>query len=219
MSHQPAAYRPRHVVILAHPNPGSFNGLIAEAYCEAVRSCGQEAIIRDLYAMGFEPALQASERPAKSGFALSRDVISELEAIRGSDVFVTVFPIWFGMPPAMMVGYIDRVLGAGVTAGQMQDRDADTIMRGKRLVSITTSGNSKHWLNQQGQIQSLKTILGGYLLNAFGLRDYDDLHFGETVEGLEQTFVDQLFDDVDQRARSVCAAVAADRVNDASTIV
>lgn len=92
MSHQPAAYSPRHVVILAHPDPGSFNGLIVDAYCQVVRSCGQEAIVRDLYEMGFDLALKASERPAKYGFALSKDVLAELDAIRGSDVFVTVFP-------------------------------------------------------------------------------------------------------------------------------
>lgn len=74
----------------------------------------------------------------------------------------------------MMVGYIDGVLGAGVTARQ---------------------------------IQSLKTILGSYFLNAFGSRAYEELHFGETVEGLAKEFVDQ-------RVRSLCAAVAADRASD-----
>lgn len=215
MSHQPTAYRPRHVVILAHPEPGGFNGLVADAYCEAVRSCGQEAIVRDLYAMRFNPALEASERPGKEGFALSQDVISELDAIRSSDVFVAVYPIWFGMPPAMMVGYVQRVLGAGVTVRQVQDRDADTIMRGKRLVVISTSGNSKAWLNHEHQIQSLRSIMGEYLVHAFGFKAFDDLHFGETVEGLEQLFVDQLLADVDRHARKICAAVTTDRTNDA----
>ncbi|MDR7256412.1 NAD(P)H dehydrogenase (quinone) [Sphingomonas sp. BE270] len=216
MSHQPTAYRPRHVVVLAHPEPGGFNGLVADAYCETVRSCGQEAIIRDLYAMGFDPALKASERPGKQGFALSQEVITELDTIRSSDVFVAVYPIWFGMPPAMMVGYIQRVLGAGVTARQVQNRDGDTVTRDKRLVVISTSGNSKAWLNHEHQIQSLRTIMGEYLVNAFGFRDYEDLHFGETVEGLDQLFVDQLLADVDRRARSICAAVSADRPSDAA---
>ncbi|WP_454887510.1 NAD(P)H-dependent oxidoreductase [Sphingomonas oryzagri] len=70
MSRQPAFYQPRHVVILAHPNPGSFNGLVADAYCDAVRTCGQEAIVRDLYALGFDPALKDHERPGRPGFAL-----------------------------------------------------------------------------------------------------------------------------------------------------
>lgn len=216
MSHQHTMYCPRHVVILAHPEPGGFNGLVADAYCEAVRSCGQEAIVRDLYALGFDPALKASERPGKEGFALSHDVIAELDAIRSSDVFVAVYPIWFGMPPAMMVGYIQRVLGAGVTARDVQERNADTVMRGKRLFTISSSGNSNAWMNQEHQIQSLRSILGEYLLHAFGFRDYEDLLFGETTEGLDQLFVDQLLADVDRRARRICVAVSADRTSKTS---
>lgn len=211
MSHQSAVYCPRHVVILAHPEPASFNGLIADAYCDAVKACGQEAIVRDLYAMDFDPMLKGSERPAKNMFALSPDVVSELDIIRSADVFVTIFPIWFGMPPAALVGYVQRVLGAGVTAQQVLKGEADTVMRGKRLVSISTSGNSKAWLNKQNQTQSLRTILGEYLVHAFGLSNYEEMHFGETVEGLDQLFVDQLLDDVDRRARQICAAVAAGR--------
>ncbi|RYD24610.1 MAG: flavodoxin family protein, partial [Lysobacteraceae bacterium] len=40
----------RHVVILGHPAENSFNHAIADQYCTAVRACGQEAVLRDLYA-------------------------------------------------------------------------------------------------------------------------------------------------------------------------
>jgi hypothetical protein len=42
MSEQPTSYKPRHVVVLAHPNPSSFNALVADAYCQSVMRCGQE---------------------------------------------------------------------------------------------------------------------------------------------------------------------------------
>lgn len=74
MSKQPAYFRPRHAVILAHPNPASFNGLVANSYCDAVHACGQEAIVRDLYALGFDPLLKDGERPGATGFHLSTDV-------------------------------------------------------------------------------------------------------------------------------------------------
>ena len=211
MSKQPAFYRPRHAVILAHPNPSGFNGLVADAYCDAVHACKQEAIVRDLYALGFDPLLKDSERPGTAGFNLSKDVEAELDAIRGSDVLVLVYPIWFGMPPAMMKGYVDRVLGAGVTPDQVQRRTADTLLRGKRLVSITSSGASNAWLNEQDQMDSLRDVFGRYLLHAFGMKFYEDLHFGETVEGLDQDYVDANLAQVDERARAICAAVAADR--------
>jgi len=217
MSHPPAFYSPRHVVVLAHPNRSSFNGLVADAYCEAVRACGQEAIVRDLYGMGFDPLLKDHERPGRQGFALSNDVEAEHDAIRGSNVFVMVYPIWFGMPPAMMKGYVDRVLGAGVTPQDVRHRTALTLMKGQRLVNITSSGASKHWLNEQDQMEALRNVLGRYLLHAFAIKAYEDLHFGETTEGLDQEYIDQNLAVVDQRARSICAAVAADRAAHGAT--
>lgn len=105
----------RHVVILAHPDPQSFNAAVAHTYCEAVRECGQVAILRDLYAMKFDPVLKNEERPDRRGFEVAGDVGAELEAIEGCEVVAFIYPIWFGLPPAMMKGYVDRVIGAGVT--------------------------------------------------------------------------------------------------------
>ncbi|UAK23091.1 NAD(P)H-dependent oxidoreductase [Sphingomonas nostoxanthinifaciens] len=216
MPHPPAFYSPRHVIVLAHPSRNSFNGLIADAYCDAVRSCGQEAIVRDLYGIGFDPVLKEHERPGRQSFVPSKDVEAEHDAIRGSDVFVMVYPIWFGMPPAMMKGYVDRVLGAGVTPQGVRDRTAMTLMKGQRLVNITSSGASKKWLNAQDQIESLRSVLGRYLLHAFQISDYQDIHFGETVEGLDQEYVDQNLRVVDDRARRICATITAERAAQAS---
>lgn len=211
MSEQPTSYKPRHVVVLAHPNMSSFNGLVADAYCEAVQRCGQEAILRNLYANGFDPVLSEQERPRRAGVTLSPDVKREHDILRGSDVFVLVYPIWFGMPPAMMKGYVDRVLGAGVTAEQVVHGDAMTLMKGQRLASITSSGASSAWLKKQDQIESLRNVFGRYLMHAFDMKSYDDLHFGETVEGLAPDFVDPLVDRVKDFAARMCASVAQDR--------
>jgi len=200
------------VVVLAHPNPSSFNGLVAGEYCRAVRECGQEPIVRDLYSMGFDPLLREEERPRKSGTTISPDVKREHDALRGSDVFVLVYPIWFGMPPAMMKGYVDRVLGAGVTAQQVEHGDAMTLMKDQRLVSITSSGASASWLKKQDQIESLRNVFGRYLVHAFDMKSYDDIHFGETVEGLSQDFIDPLLGRVEDFAKRICAAVVQDQL-------
>lgn len=211
MTHQSPVYSPRHAVILANPNPGSFCGQVADGYCDAVRACGQEAIVRDLYALGFDPTLKTIERPGDLEFSLSRDVVAEMDAIRSSDVFVMIFPIWFGMPPAILIGYIQRVFGAGVAVKQFQDGASQTFMHDKRLVSICTSGTSKTWLGQQKQVQSLKTLMGDYLVHGLGFRSHEDMLFGETVPDLDQMYMDKIVDDVAYRARRICAEVAAER--------
>jgi NAD(P)H dehydrogenase (quinone) len=215
MSDQSALYRPRHVVVLAHPSPQSFNGLVADAYCRAVKRHGQDAIVRDLYAVGFDPLLKDSERPHDAGTKLSRDVEYELAVLRDTDVFVLVYPIWFGMPPAILKGYLDRVLGAGVTAHHVQDGKAASLLAGKRLISISSSGASRAWLNQQGQLESLHTLMGTYLVKAFGMKSFANLHFGETVDGLAQDFIDPLLGQVENFATKICEAVAAERAGSA----
>src|SRR3546814_9121520 len=92
---------PKHAVILCHPKRDSFNGAVADAYCAAVRDIGHEVCLRDLYRIGFDPVLKDIERPGDPGFQSLPDVAEEVRLISGASVFVLIYPIWFGTPPAM----------------------------------------------------------------------------------------------------------------------
>ncbi|UAK23092.1 NAD(P)H-dependent oxidoreductase [Sphingomonas nostoxanthinifaciens] len=208
---QQAFASPRHVVVLAHPNADSFNASVVRTYCETACSCGQETIVRDLYAMDFNPVLTDDERPQKQGVRLSPDVEAELAVIRGADIYTFVYPIWFAMPPAMMIGYIDRVIGAGVTARAIQDRAGESVLSGQHMLNITSSATRDVWLDEQGQVQSLRTLVGDYLRNALAARSCEHLHLGGVVEGNSKRFVDQALYEVFERARKVCAMLAAER--------
>ena len=48
-------------LILAHPNPGSFNHAIAEAAADELRRSGHEATLHDLCREQFPPDLTAVE--------------------------------------------------------------------------------------------------------------------------------------------------------------
>jgi NAD(P)H dehydrogenase (quinone) len=201
----------RHVVILVHPDPQSFNAAIAHAYCAAVRECGQEAILRDLYAMKFDPVLKNEERPDRRGFEIAPDVRAELAAIKGCDVVALIYPIWFGQPPAMMKGYLDRVIGAGVTPHQVQDRAAQGPLTAGHMITIATSGARDAWLDEQGQLDSLRDLASRYLFRAFAMKSADYLHIGSIVEGLPKRFIDEHLFDVRERARDVCTRIAMER--------
>ncbi|MDF0543914.1 NAD(P)H-dependent oxidoreductase [Sphingobium sp. H39-3-25] len=201
----------RHVVVLAHPDPTSFNAAVARAYCEAVQECGQEVILRDLYAMNFNPILRNEERPDRHGFEITPDVRAELDAIKGCDVVAFIYPIWFGLPPAMMKGYVDRVIGSGVTPHQVQERAGQGPLTAGHMVSITTSGARDAWLGEQGQMESLRELSSRYLFRAFSMKSAHYLHIGSIVEGLAERFADRHLFDVQEKARSVCATVAVER--------
>lgn len=201
----------KHVVVLAHPDPASFNAQVAKAYCDTVRECGQEAVLRDLHAMAFNPVLHADERPSRKLFKVYPDVQEELRTIAGADVLALVYPIWFGSPPAILKGYVDRVLGSGVTPRALQNREGSGLLNGARLVSFTSSAAREPWLAEVGQELSLRDVFDRYLQHAFAMKSSEHVDFGGVVEGFSKRFVDQYLYDAQERARRVCAAVAADK--------
>ena len=158
--------------------------------------------------MGFDPLLKADERPTIAEPRISADVSVELDLITGSDVFVLIYPIWFGSPPAMMKGYIERVLGSGVSPEAMQRQTPTAILGNKRLFSVTTSGTTDVWLNEQGQELGLRSVLDAYLVNAFGMHSQEHLRFDHITPKLSPNSAGQHFYELTKRANRICAQVA-----------
>ncbi|MFA6117894.1 MAG: NAD(P)H-dependent oxidoreductase [Sphingomonas sp.] len=210
MNDQPLSPTPRHVVILCHPEQESFNASVAHAYSAEVRQHGHEVIVRDLYAMGFHPVLKSPERPGPD-FTQFRDVEDELAILSATDVFVLVYPLWFGTPPAMMKGYIERVLGSGVLPRDVHDRSAKGVLAGKRMLSFTSSGLKDIWLDEQGQLQSLITCFDHYLQHAFAMGPSQHHHYGSIASGMEPRWVAQHLEDVRVHARALVSDLDAER--------
>jgi NAD(P)H dehydrogenase (quinone) len=203
----------RHVVILAHPNPRSFNARVAETYCRAVEACGQVAVLRDLYAIGFDPVLREAERPGPNLFSAAPDVRAELDIVAGADALVLVYPVWFGAPPAMIKGYIDRVMGYAVSPVAMQARKGNGLLRGARLASFSSSAATGPWLAEQGQEMSIRTLVDRYLARAFAMEEAGHVHFGGVVERTTERVVAEHLHQVEQKARHICAVIRAKQPN------
>jgi len=201
----------RHAVILCHPDAHSFNRAVADTYCGAVMEHGHEAVLRDLYGMEFDPVLKADERPTRADFELKPDVARELAILRNCDVLVLIYPIWFGTPPAMLKGYVERVLGSGVDPKSVELRRPTSFMAGKRLLSFTTSATSASWLSQQGEWLSLRYLFDHYLTRAFSMLPDQHIHFPGVVPGMEARWAEQHLYQVRQQARETCSIITAER--------
>lgn len=199
----------KHAVILCHPDEESFNMAVARRYCEAVQKIRHRVVFRDLYRIGFDPVLKSGERPTACDFELAPDVAAEIDLIADADIFVLVYPIWFGTPPAMMKGYVERVLGAGFPYGAVRQRLPHPILAGKRLLSFTSSGMAKQWLEEQGAWLSLRKVFDDYLTNAFSLASSDHVHFGSIGEGMTERVAREHLFTVEETARRVCALCRA----------
>ncbi len=100
-------------VILAHPVPGSFNHAIAEIVAERLLLNGHKVRSHDLYREGFDPLLPGAEIPA-GPVELPPALVKHCEEIAAADGIAIVHPNWWGQPPAILKGWVDRVIRPGV---------------------------------------------------------------------------------------------------------
>ncbi|WP_027367360.1 NAD(P)H-dependent oxidoreductase [Desulfocurvibacter africanus] len=128
-------------IILAHPNPGSLNHGIAQTAAETLRGMGHKVRLRDLYAEGFDPLLPAGEIPREA--ALPTLVDEHCREIVEADGIVVVHPNWWGMPPAILTGWVDRVIRPGVCYEFVEGDGGEGVPRGllkaRRAVVFNTS--------------------------------------------------------------------------------
>lgn len=101
------------LVVLAHPNEDSFNHAIAHQAQERLKKNGHTVIFHDLYKENFEPALPGHEIPR--GVALPDFLEQHCNETANADGIIVVHPNWWGMPPALLTGWVDRVMRPGVT--------------------------------------------------------------------------------------------------------
>ncbi|MBU4270969.1 MAG: NAD(P)H-dependent oxidoreductase [Planctomycetes bacterium] len=127
-------------VLIGHQNQGSFCHAIASAVIEELKAADHELVYHDLYAENFDPILPHDEIPKDA--RLDPVVEQHCREIAAADGFVVVHPNWWAMPPAILKGWMDRVLRQGV-AYQFGPGGVEPLLKGKRAVVITTSNTPR----------------------------------------------------------------------------
>ncbi len=100
------------LVILAHPRHGSFNHAIAETTIDALKNKGHRVIFHDLYQEKFDAILPYDEIPRDA--ELNSEIEKHCQELEAAQGIVIVHPNWWGQPPAILKGWIDRVIRAGI---------------------------------------------------------------------------------------------------------
>jgi putative NADPH-quinone reductase len=100
------------LIILAHPDTASFNHAIAATALQTLAAEGHDVTFHDLYAEGFDPALPAEEIPR--GAPLPNVIARHCQETAQADGIIIVHPNWWGMPPALLTGWVDRIMRPGV---------------------------------------------------------------------------------------------------------
>jgi len=129
------------LVILAHPDPKSFNHAIASAGCETLGKNGHTVLFHDLCAEGFDPFLPKEEIP-EDGLVPAL-VRKHGEELLSADGIVIVHPNWWGQPPAILKGWVDRIFRPGVAyrfdEGDSGEGIPKGLIRAKAAIVFNTS--------------------------------------------------------------------------------
>jgi len=115
-------------IILAHPNPQSFNHAIASTVRQQLEQNGHQVAFHDLHAEDFDPLLPFEE--FEKDAVLPTEINTHCREIAAANGIVIVHPNWWGMPPAILKGWIDRVIRPGVAYEFLEGDSGEGVPRG-----------------------------------------------------------------------------------------
>jgi NAD(P)H dehydrogenase (quinone) len=138
------------LVVSAHPSPESFIGTLRQEVLTELDALGHTVRHHDLYAEKFNPVFSAYERLNHVGDIKEKllhltDLQSHIEDIQWAHALVLVYPTWWSGQPAILKGWIDRVLMNEVAwvLPEGAARIQPLLTNIKKIVVVTTHGSTK----------------------------------------------------------------------------
>lgn len=170
------------LIVHAHPEPQSFTAALRDQAVQTLQAQGHQVQVSDLYAMAWNPVASAEdfsqrENPDYLVYALEQrlgvksqslaaDIQRELDKLLWADLLILNFPIYWFSAPAILKGWIDRVLVSGVCYGGKRFYDQGGLA-GKRALVTVTLGGREHMFGEgaiHGPLEDmLRPILRGTL--------------------------------------------------------
>jgi len=174
-------------VILGHPQSGSFNHAIANTVVGTLEELWHGVCFHDLYEENFKPILPAQE--------IAKDAVlpPHIEAysaeIAQADGIVVVHPNWWGQPPAVLKGWVDRVIRPGVAYEFAEEDNGEGVpvklLKAKTALVFTTSNTS---IIREKEVfgDPLETIWKNCIFGLCGIKNFYRRNFGIVVTSTEE---------------------------------
>ena len=167
-------------ILYAHPYDKSFNHAILEQVTAKLVSSGREFKVIDLYADGFNPAMEAASlRLYGRGDTADPLAAGYLETMLSTDEFIMIFPIWWANIPAIVGGFFDKVMLSG--KAYQADEHGELVpaqIHVKRTVLLTTS---------QGPTERFKPFFTDYftplVLHTLGMENVEWYNCPQAAHG------------------------------------
>ena len=171
------------LIVHAHPEPQSFNTALRDHSVKILAELGHMVEVSDLYAMGFNPVsgpddftdranpdylvYALEQRHGHETGTLAPDIVAEIDKLIRCDLLILHFPLYWFSVPAIMKGWIDRVMVSGLTYGGRRFYDRGGL-KGKKAMLTLTLGGREYMLDSDEAIHGkledmLRPLLRGTL--------------------------------------------------------
>ena len=157
-------------IVLAHPEPKSFNAAMFRTAVDVLVRAGHEVKTSDLCAMQFDPVsgrhnfttikdpnylkLQMEEMYASEAKGFAGDIENEIRKIEWCELMIWQFPLWWFGLPGILKGWVDRVFAMGRTYGGRKMYGAGVFGGKRALLSLTTGGHLQHMSKAASRVTS-----------------------------------------------------------------
>ena len=126
------------MIVVGHPQNNTFCEALGKAYQAGAESAGHEAKLFVLADMTFDPILREGYRREQP---LEPDLWAAYQSLAACDHVVIVFPLWCGDMPALLKGFIERVLQPNLIALQGTENAMNwSIFKNKTCRLVMTMG-------------------------------------------------------------------------------
>lgn len=184
------------LIIYTHPNHQSLSYAFLQRVMQgsSENSHIEEVQVLDLYAQSFNPALVFNERKRRRDMHADPALQAYREQLLWADKFVFVYPIWWGRPPAMLLGYIDQMFASGFAYRDNGRLLPEGLLKGKSVVCISTmKGPALYpllWL-----YNAHKTLMRKALFRFVGIKKVKFFEFGdmERPSGKQAKKLDRIY--------------------------
>lgn len=184
------------LIIYTHPNHHSLSYAFLQ---EVIRGSGENQRISgiqvlDLYEEEFNPVLVFGEHKRRRDMHSDPALAKYREQLSWADQIVLVYPIWWGRPPAMLMGYIDQMFASGFAYRDKGGLLPEGLLKGKSVVCVSTMKGPAHypllWLGNAHKILMRKA-----LFNFVGIRKVKFFEFGsmESPRGKQDKKLQQIY--------------------------
>ena len=120
--------------------------------------------IRDLYALKFNPVITENDIFSASQGKYDDDIKIEQEYLKNTDNVILIFPIYSSSMPALMKGYIDRVLSQNFAYSYNNDGSINKLMKGKTISTFSPMGATLEYYEKSGIKSAMDAVFSGTFL-------------------------------------------------------